>query len=437
MKHKFKIAVLCLVLIFLMMNILQGVFHLTTIQDLKGSVSVPERPRFTAKRWFSGSYANLMNEYIKGTYGFRNEYIRLNNQIGFSVFKKAYANGVVIGKDNFLYEDSYINAFYGLDYIGADSIHTQAAKLKYLQDTLHRLGCELLVVLNPGKASYYPEYIPDNIKGAPALHTNMFGYEKALGDHHVHHIDFYKWFNEQKSKTRYPLFPKYGIHWSNYAEYVVADSLATYIGALIHRDLPRVEITGIELSSDMKGRDNDIADGMNLLFPLKSFPMAYPSVVTKDSNTYRPNVLVISDSFYWGMISLGLSARYFNNNHFWYYNNECHSSRNEPVRAVRDLDIQEELKKHEVVVIMATEATINDLGWGFIDKAYREFKYGKPGRVIHNADHQKLEDWKKLILQDQQWVMDVRERAEDKGISFDSSLVLDALFQLNLHENKK
>lgn len=356
------------------MNIVQDIFHVKTPAALKGSMDVAKKPVLTATGWLNRTYADSMEAYIKGSYGFRNVYIRLNSQIGFSVFKKAYANGVVIGKDNFLYEENYIRAYYGLDYIGQDSLNRQTEKLKYLQDTLHRLGCELLVVLNPGKASYFPEYIPDEMKAQPTDQTNMKGYEASLNRYHVRHIDFYKWFNEQKTKTKYPLFPKYGIHWSHYADYVVADSLAAYIEHLIHKHLPELKITSIETTTELRDRDNDIADGMNLLLGLKSFPMAYPSAETiTDSATYKPNVLVISDSFYWGMISTGLAARYFDKNYFWYYNEERHSSRDEPMVRVSQLDLVSELKKQDVVIIMATESTLPNLGWGFIDQAYTAF----------------------------------------------------------------
>jgi hypothetical protein len=35
----------------------------------------------------------------------------MNNQLAFSLFNKAKANGAVVGKENYLYEENYIKAY--------------------------------------------------------------------------------------------------------------------------------------------------------------------------------------------------------------------------------------------------------------------------------------------------------------------------------------
>ena len=66
---------------------------------------------------------------------------------------------VVIGKENYLYEKGYIDAFFGVDFIGHDSIAISAYKLKMIQDTLAKLNKTLLIILAPGKGDFFPEYI--------------------------------------------------------------------------------------------------------------------------------------------------------------------------------------------------------------------------------------------------------------------------------------
>lgn len=354
--------------------LVQDVYPLWQAKPLNGSYDKPVKPRLTLDNWLSRGFQDSTDRYVRLGGGFGPAFIRLGNQLQFSLFKKALANGVVVGKNNYLYEENYIHAYYGEDYIGLDSINKNLDKLKFLQDTLHRLGHELIVILCPGKASFYPEYIPDQMRKAETRQTNMLGYVRGLPVHHIHHIDFYTWFLRQKYKSIYPLYPQYGIHWSNYAEYLVADSIARYIGQLAHRRMPEMKITRVETSRILKGRDNDIADGLNLLDSLGTYPMAYPSIEVLDTIAHKPSGLMIADSYYWGAFGTGLQGLYFGDNDFWYYNEESYNNKGGSQK-VGDLNLLKEIERHEIVAIMFTEVNANRAGWGFIENACRVFHY--------------------------------------------------------------
>ena len=103
-----------------------------------------------------------------------------------------------------------------------------------------------------------------------------------------------------KGKSKYPLFPKCGIHWSKYGEYLAADSLIKFIRQYQLANVGGVEFEKVEMSATNNDGDYDIGEGMNLLFSLDTYPMAYP-VYQFDSLNCEKNdrVLVISDSYYW------------------------------------------------------------------------------------------------------------------------------------------
>ena len=75
-------------------------------------------PVFTKENWFNGKYQDTSSKYINDNFGFRNDFIRINNQRVFMLYNEARANGVIIGKDNYLYEYGYIVAALGNDYVG-------------------------------------------------------------------------------------------------------------------------------------------------------------------------------------------------------------------------------------------------------------------------------------------------------------------------------
>ena len=39
-----------------------------------------------------------------------------------------------------------------------------------------------------------------------------------------------------------------------------------------------------------------------------------------------------------------------------------------------DIDLKKEINDHDVIIIMSTQATMTDLGWGFIEKLYQTLK---------------------------------------------------------------
>jgi hypothetical protein len=360
------------ILASLLAPFIQKTIHLIEIKPLQGAVTPPEDSYFKLQDWFNSTYQEKQETYIKETFGFREWFIRLNNQLAFSMFHEARANGVIVGKQNYLFEQNYISAYYGTDFIGEDSIRTQMHKLKVVSDSLHQLGKDLLLVFAAGKGSFYPEYFPENLKQKKRGKTNYQRHIYHAKKQQLNLIDFNAYFLRNKNKSPYPLYPQYGIHWSYYGMCLVADSLTRYIEYQRKVNLPHITWKKIE-HDQPRDTDYDIAEGMNLVQTLKTFSMGYPKIRYKmPSNPNQVGLLVIADSFYWGLFNMGLSNQ-FNPGHFWFYNQEIYPDHYTTPTTTDQIDLRTELLKHDVIVLMATEATLPNFGWGFIEKAYNLF----------------------------------------------------------------
>ncbi len=218
----------CIILGILVVPILQSKFSFIDVAPLKGAIVLTEKKYINAKDWFSGEYQLQEEKYLNESFGFKNLFIRINNQIAFSIFNKAKANGVIIGKNNYLYEDNYIKAYYGTDFIGNDSISHRIEQLKFIQDTLGKLNKTIIVVYAAGKGSFYPENFPKEYLREKGK-TNYENHVSLSKEYGLNYIDFNKYFIENKNKSKYPLYPQYGIHWSNYGACIAADSMIHYI----------------------------------------------------------------------------------------------------------------------------------------------------------------------------------------------------------------
>jgi hypothetical protein len=307
--HTFLFA---LVIAALFLPMLQMLVPFAEVSYLYGAIVPTKKESMTAESWFSGAYQENRNAYINEQFGFRNTAVRLHNQIAFSLFRKAKANGVIIGKEDYLYEIKYIDAFRGAEEVSQSKVDSNFVMLKALQIKLKEKGIELVVVMNPGKASFYPEFIPDEF---PILSNRSYysEYQKGLKAQGIQHIDFGKWFRDMKGKTPAPLFPKTGIHWSQYGATLVADSLVNYCIKLFGKNMNEFywNKKDLPLSTTTESVDDDIGMGMNLLLPIEPLPMAYPrvSVNSKYSVDFgnkgiQPKVAVISDSYFFNLMQL-------------------------------------------------------------------------------------------------------------------------------------
>lgn len=363
-----------ILLIGLCMPLIQQLTQFAYVRQLKGAIEEINAPIFSKEDWFSGKYQDTSSKYINDNFGFRNDFIRINNQRVFMLYNEARANGVIIGKDNYLYEYGYIEAALGNDYVGEDTVKYNVDKLKFVSDTLNALGKKIVFVFAPGKGSYYPEFIPDKFIQQRKSETNLNAYTKELKRQGLSYIDFNSWFVNGKDTTTYPLYGKCGVHWSKYGEYIVMDSLINYVEQEMRVDLPELVLEDIVLNDENKEGDYDIGDGMNLYTKLSTFPMAYPQYHFDKENPYDTvNSIVVGDSYYWGLQVKNFSTKCFRDGEFWYYNREIYSNKITNSIKATSVDILNKVKNNDLIIILSTDANLDEFGFGFIDRLYDAF----------------------------------------------------------------
>lgn len=343
-------------------------------EPLKGALPEYIKPKPTFETWWNGQYQDSVDIYIKGTGGFRPSLVRIHNEIHYRLYNIAIANGVIIGKEGYLYEENYIKAHLGLDFIGNEAIQGKVEKTIFVSDELQKMGKSLVILFAPGKASFYPEYIPDSWEPEEQSETNYNLFSGHFSNTSLHFLDFNLWFRSNKNSSPYPLMPKTGIHWSKYGEILAADSLLRYLENICSCDFPNLLIDTIVTSKEMRDTDDDIEDGMNLFFNISDLEMGYPQFHMEQSgNTNTPKVAVIADSYYWGMYNFGLSRDYFDKGQFWYYNEHVYSEDIEGSIDADEIDLNETLADHDIFVLMITDANLFKYGFGFIDRLYNHF----------------------------------------------------------------
>ena len=341
--------------------------------NLNGGIVAVEKPRFTKVSWLNLSYQQQYEKWFNENFSFRAYYVRIYNQFYYSLFHIPKARDVLFGKDNYLFEKNYIDEYLGRNFKGDDKIDRQIKLAKILSDTLTKRKIALMIIFAPGKATFYPEYLPEEYSNIPKKKSNYQSYIEKCNKYHLNYLDFNSYFLSLKNKTKYPLYSNCGIHWTNYGVTLAIDSMIRYIEKLKNIHLPQMKINGIEVSSKPRFTDYDLADGLNLIFKIPHPDYAYPKVeFVSDKNSVKPKVLVIADSYYWNIFGPGYSSNLFTSGGFWYYNEIAYFNINQSI-PVSSFDKKKEIEKQDLIILMSTDANLHKFSWGFIEGMCKEY----------------------------------------------------------------
>lgn len=415
-KKYFLVAILIVLLASPVTRIFSYIFPIT-IAPLRGHIVLAEKPVFTWERWFNSEYQTEYNNYLEDHLGLRNVYVRIYNQLDFSLFNIGHASGVIIGKDHYLYERKYIDAYAGKDFLGDEFIEDKCEKISYIQDAVSDIGIELLIVFPPGKASFFPEYIPEQYLEEGISITNREAYVNSFKEKGIRHIDFSTYFNDIRD-TSYPLYHKCGIHWNQYGTYIALDSIINFVEAAKGIDMVDMSIEGIELSRRPRLTDYDVGDALNLIFRIPDKPMPYPYGYTYDTiGKKQLNLMVIADSYYWNIFRLPGIEDLWGKHHFRYYNRQTWTLDMQE-RPSTQLSI-EELSTFDVLLVLYTEANMTQFADGLFGTLYGLFQYRDRLASIENK-----------IRRTPEWMESVIRKASERGISTEEMLRKDAMWIL-------
>jgi hypothetical protein len=437
MEQKIKKAVFVFFILLLVLPALQFKFDFIKMKPLGGSYQFASRPNFIMKEFISLDYQKKYEKYLNDHIGLREFFLRSYNQVWFSLFRVVHANNVILGSNNCLYEINYIEDYTGVNFVGEKVIDEQLRKARFIQDTLKKDSIYLIILFAPGKASFYPENIPQKYLDKSQPKTNYKYYTSKCKKMGLNYIDMNSYFVSQKNKSPYPLYYPGGIHWSVYGMTVAFDSLCRYIATLQGAPLPEMVWDGVEISDTARETDNDIERGLNLLFDLPYGKYTYPLVhFIEKPNIRKPKVLAIADSYWWNIFGIGYTKQVFNGNSFWFYNQQAHDDWSFSEATTDTMDLLKETHKYNVVIMEATEANLFGFGYSYFDRLY-DIYTGKGDIVMEQKKlSNEITFQEEVIRHDQKWLEVVKQKALAENIPIDTAIRQDAIYMVNQKHNK-
>jgi hypothetical protein len=396
--------------------------------NLVGLVISNDKPKFSRENWFNQSYQKEIDDYNNDHWPYKETMVRLNNQFYYEAFNQIRVNGFVIGKEDYIFSESYIFSAFGDDLIEEGKIAQLLQKAKVIQDTLKKKGIDLLLVYAPGKGAYCREFVEDKyVHPVKATNHQLFAKHSALTG--VNHLDLYSWFENLKPTTPYPLFPKFGHHWSFYGECLAVDTLIRHIERLHSCDLPDMKWQSIEVSDTARSRDADVLKSMNLYSnPPQNMQLAYPQILFEsDTAKNSVKVLTVSDSYWYGPVYMGVPASVFGGGQFWYYYNKVIPSPRPGEKVeVWELDLKKEIESNQVIMLLYSDGNLPMFGNNFIPDVYE--MYTSPQTFYPRMERFKLiQHYAKEIRNNPLLLKKSTSKSNELRISLDSAIRFDAM----------
>ncbi|MFN0203692.1 MAG: alginate O-acetyltransferase AlgX-related protein [Bacteroidia bacterium] len=406
---------------FLFLPILQQFTNYFEVFPLNGVVkdAVGDLPPFKLDSWKEGSYQSQVENWANQRFGFREDLVRTYNQVNYDLFRKSNLGDMQVGKEDYLFQGVYYDAYTGKDLVKRELAYSKCKQIKLIQDSLERAGKVFFLMICPSKANFFPEYLPDNIAKTKNIEPNyhqMLEISKELG---IKVLDFNAYFLAQKNKSPYPLFPKNGIHWSSYGATLALDSMVHYIESRKGVDLPDIQY---EVKMETASGDNDLEWGMNLLYPLPTYPLALPDLKITTENKQKLKTLLISDSFGWFLYRIDEMDKVFEKFEVWQYYQERFLTQTQK-SSVNKTNLKSQVLENDVIILSASTINLPRFGWGFLEDMASIYE----NKAFLPSEIQAI---KQAILANPTWLEQVKLQAEKSRISLDSALTDNAIYQL-------
>jgi len=337
---------------------------------LMGKVVPAPDIEFTWEAWFKGEYQKVKGDYLKENFGYRSGFVRLYNEVQYTMYGNFSAPNIYEGKDNYLYRFYQYDYNFTSNFKGLNYYLGKKDKLESITKKLEEQGVTLIFAISPGKHSYHRAHLPErNKKGMYSDSTNYKCLRTALKGSDVNWIDLNDYFDKRRDSLDYPLYAKGGIHWTRMGCFEGMREIMNYAS-----DVRKVEFAPITWTEPKVFTwiiDTDITNTINLVRDWNEHEdIMFADLVSPNDSIKKPNVLVVSDSYfdapYWSRVP----EKYFSEKYnYWYYNKTSFDSKYAS-SLVNKKETVSQTKDRDVIIIMSTVMNLENLGWGFIEDVY-------------------------------------------------------------------
>jgi len=361
-----------IIIVLLLLNApwLSDVLGFKEPHPLHGESTIIEAPEFSFANLWRGEFQTSVDDFSRTNFLLRGMAIRTRNEIDYSLFCERHAKSIIAGSEGYLFEENYVLAALGLDAISEDTVSERVSRLSRLSIAT---GVPFLVILAPGKGSYFREFLPKEYLEIMGQSENRM-YEMWLDQLVLKGLRFLDLNSFFRLYTE--VFPKNGIHWSEWAQVDAINMISDTLLDILPDSLrpARLMIDSLYRSTIMEGTDDDIEQGLNLWRNIPDLEATYYNTHWEDVPAFkRPRILVIADSYAWGLVNKGLLREGYRDSEFWFYNQGVHGpnivQKGASPQTVHGFSTKAEFEQvisgFDAVVLLSTDANLPRFPFNF------------------------------------------------------------------------
>ncbi|MBT3418744.1 MAG: hypothetical protein HN726_02980 [Candidatus Magasanikbacteria bacterium] len=363
--------------LFLFAPVLQGVSHVFQESSVSGVEYIPTRPTLTLSSFKTGDFQRDFSDWFSYVMGFRGALIRSDNQLNFSLFSDISSQAdtkIVLGKQDFLYEQGYIDGIQHIDPIDPLILKERVLALRTFQDELNKREIPFLLLISPSKASVYPEFIPDRFLYTEAVQTKNT-YEQLvplLDTYGIQYIDGHDFFVRQKETQPHTLFSAGGTHWNYYGALLFLQHVFDVLEIHIDKDLPELILDDVVVDTDSYAADRDLLELINVwdTSPLDSLT-PHPLYHSETEGKFLGDFLFVGDSFSWILLDILDGAHMYNSRDFYYYfkQHDTYPEKSSTSINRSNINWEKDVFSRDAIILEVNETAPLPLWFGFVDEA--------------------------------------------------------------------
>ncbi|MDK8181682.1 hypothetical protein [Paenibacillus sp. UMB4589-SE434] len=371
----YKQTFIIFIIIFFCLPLLQMIYNIFPSLKTSGVEVSQKKPTFTIANFLSGNFQEEYNSWFNQNVGFKEYFIRTNNQIYYSLFNDTPNNStLLVGKNKNLFEKHYIKEYFNITPpIDIALLESKIKQIKELQLLLKKRGIAFLLVVTPSKASIYPEYISNVLNSQNEKPRNYNNLIPLLDKYKINYVDGHEITRLKRNQGQYPLFPEGGTHWNKLGALYTTQAIIDNLQEQLSQDLTKLSLEDVKIDNNPIGSDKDIAQLLNLWNTPDNFEAYHPIINATAGKHYKPRILIEGGSFDDLIIELLHEYKVTSSIDFYFYYKRLVTYEIGKERSdkgpVNSIDWETDVFNKDAIIVEMNEQNIPKILDGFIQDA--------------------------------------------------------------------
>ncbi len=341
------------------------------INPLQGTFELADSIPFTSENWARKIWQENQENILKQNLHIKPSFIRLQHEIDYQLFSEYHMGDLLEGKNGYFFSWGWSAMRCCENKFNTDSLAIYIKKLKIFSTLLNQKGKYFKVIIPPSKEEIFSEFLPDEY----AKENQKNDYHLYVNELEKNKVDYWDLLDYYKSiidTSKFPIYSRTSVHWTRYGASFTLFNLLDDMNKFFNNSMSTIYVESSEVDQ-FKNGDGDTETTLNLLSRIDDGNFLYYNYnVHFKENAFKPKVLTIADSYYWALKSCWrLPDIYANDSKYLYYYSTAYYPGNEPPISVNKLNIVEEFKTCDAVIILNSSHNLSNYPFGLqydIDK---------------------------------------------------------------------